>query len=459
MKFINRDKEMNLLESEWRSNEPSFAVIYGRRRIGKTRLILEFIEDKEGVYYVAEDTSEKAQISDFKEEFADFLDDDFLRETEIERWSQLFDYLEEKIDKEEKLYIAIDEFSYIVKNSQEAASALQSFWDHFLSDSNICLIVSGSIFGLMRDKVLSSSSPLYGRRTRDLLLRPLSPKHALKFLDMSFTGELETWFTVGGIPEYLKVASSFKSADSFLETEFFDIDGYFHNEPYFLLSQEFKEIRTYFSMLNAIAYGNTEASEIANFVGKDTRGIYSYLENLNRLGFIKKEVPTPKESQSGLYTISDIFFDFWFNFVHRNKEEIERESYTPDQGALNTYFGKRFEVFVRENLFRHLPMSHRFDEWGRWWYKDNEIDLVALNEDEGEVFLGECKWSENKVDEEVLRNLERTSDHLRWGEEDRKEVYGLFSKSGFTEELEDISRSRDNLELYDLKDIERLLTS
>src|SRR3989344_4666234 len=288
--FVDRENELLGLERAWKSHEASFVVLYGRRRIGKSRLIQEFLKGKKSLYFIAEDSNKKVQITEFREKIAEFFGDSFLAETEISEWGALFEYMKKIVPSDEKICIAIDEFSYLVKNDPAILSAFQKFWDMFLSKTRVCFIASGSIFGLMSEHVLSSASPLYGRRTKDFLLEPLSFKDSFLFFKMSLEDSFKTFFATAGIPEYLLKAHSYPGSKEFFEKEFFKKDGYFYREPYYLLSQEFKEIKTYFTILNAISFGNTRPAEIANFAGIKAREIYPYLENLIRLNFVKREV-------------------------------------------------------------------------------------------------------------------------------------------------------------------------
>jgi len=427
IRFVDRDYEISLLNEEWKKNGAQFVVIYGRRRIGKTALITEFTKDKDGIFYIAEDVNKKVQINDFKEKIASFFKDDLLKTLEISEWGDLFSYLEKIIPVDKKIHITIDEFSYFMKNNPPLASALQKFWDSYLSKTNTFLLVSGSIFGLMSEGILSTSSPLYGRRTRDMLLRELSFKNASKFLEMPFEEKLKTYMAVGGIPEYLLKARFYPSFKKLFEKEFTSKDGYFYREPYYLLSQEFKEIRTYFTILNAIAYGNTRPSDIANFAGIKTREIYPYLENLMRLNFIEKITPITKSGKSGIYLIKDVFFDCWFNFVHKNREFIERDQYKPSKQDVNTYFGKRFEIIVRKEFAPELVASSKI---GKWWYKDQEIDIVGLNEDKKEISFFECKWKDVSYNQslKILEELKEKAGFVKWFNKQRKEHYGVIAR-------------------------------
>ena len=456
IRFINRDYEMSLLKESWKKNVANFIVIYGRRRVGKTRIALEFMKNKEGISYTAEDTNKKVQINGLKNKIAEYFNDEFLRKTELNEWRDLFEYLKKVIPRKKRMYFIIDEFSYIVKNDESILSILQKFWDGFLSKTNVFFMISGSMFGLMSEKVLSSASPLYGRRSRDMLIRPLVFEHSSKFLKMPFDEKLKVYMCIGGVPEYLLKARGYKDGNNFLINEFLKKDGYFYREPYFLLSQEFKEIKTYFTILNAIAYGKTKPNEIANFAGIKAREIYPYFENLIRLGFVERICSILGSKKVGIYLIKDVLLDAWFNLVLVNREKIEREEIEINKNELNTYFGKRFEMFVRNELFHKLL---KFKETGKWWghYRDKEgkrkeieIDIVALNEQKKEILFAECKWKENVNAEKVLSELKEKSGFVQWNTEKRKDHYAIFAKS-FKKKIKE-----KNVHLFDLKDIEKV---
>lgn len=450
LNLINREEELDLLKKDWEHSSNSFVVVYGRRRIGKTRLIDEFLKDKNGVKYTADDTNKTVQIRELKNAIASYLNDEFLTKQNITDWTLLFSYLEKVLSKNIKFYLWIDEFSYLIKNDPSIASVLQKFIDNFLRESKIFFIISGSIFGLMKEKVLESTSPLYGRRTRDILLKQINFNDASKFLNMKFEDKLKVLLTTGGVPEYLIIASKYKDYNSFLE-EFFKPNGYFYREPYFLLSQEFKEIRTYFSILNAIAYGFTKPTEIASFVGINGREIYPYLELLISYGFVKRETSLIGNKKRGIYLIDDVFFDFWFNLVHKNRENIERNVYKSDKKEINTFLGKRFEMFIRDNFHEVLK---DYKKIGRWWHKDKEIDIVALNEEKKAILFGECKWKDKVNAEEVIAKLKEKAKFVDWNTEKRKEHYAIFARS-FLKKINEFEGKK--VYCFDLKDFERVL--
>lgn len=453
--FVGRKRELDLLEKEWQRRGGSLTVLYGRRRIGKTRLLSEFTSDKSGIFYVAEDISPHIQITRFKEKIADFTRDEVLKNLDFRDWDQLFAYFVKNLP-EGRFYLCIDEFSYLIKNDRSILGSLQRYWDSALSSSDICIVLSGSMLGLMSEMVLSYASPLYGRRTRDILLEGLPFPDARKLLDMPFEDSLKVYMVLGGVPEYLNKASEYKAHSPFLENEFFDKYGYFYREPYFIISQEFRDLNTYFSILDAVALKNTKPSEIANFAGMDTRQIYPYLENLIRLGFLERRVSLYETSKKGIYLIKDQIFDFWFNFVSANKEAIERENleFYPESETLTMYFGKKFEFLAEKDI---LPvLLPEFQRTGRWWHKTEEIDILAVNEPENKMAFLECKWrSLNKPSAEAfLKALKEKAPLVRWQNETRTEIFGLLARK--IEGKKDL-REKGYL-VFDLEDFEKALS-
>ncbi len=451
IRFIDRIEEIKVLEKDWRSKKNEFIVVFGRRRIGKTTLLNEFVKNKEGIKYTAEDVNKAVQIVQFKDIIAKYLKDDFLLKQHISDWSSLFDYLAKVLSKEKRIYIWIDELSYVIKNDSSVTSVLQKFNDEFLRESRIFFITSGSLFGLMSEKVLSSSSPLYGRRTRDILLAPIPIGFVNEFLSFHFEDLIKTFLTINGIPEYLNIASKHKAYSEFVSEEFLKPEGYFFREPVYLLAQEFKEIKTYFSIINAIAYGSSRPSGIANFVGIQAREIYPYLELLINYGFISRQTSMLGDRKRGIYYIRDNFFDFWFNIVHKNRESIEKREYKINNDELNSYLGKRFEMLIRENF---LSFFKNFEDNGKWWYKDKEIDILAVNNKEKSILFGECKWQEKVNVFEIVKMLLEKSKYIAWNNDERKESFVVFAKS-FTKKIKEFEGKK--VYCFDLKDMEDIL--
>jgi AAA+ ATPase superfamily predicted ATPase len=218
-----------------------------------------------------------------------------------------------------------------------------------------------------------------------------------------------------------------------------------------LLSQEFKEIKTYFSILNAIAYGNSKPTEIANFVGINTKEIYPYLELLIAYDFVKRETSILGDKKRGIYYINDTFFDFWFNFVQKNREKIDKREYQISKQELSEYMGKRFEIFIRENFSCFI---NNLSESGRWWHKDKEIDILGLNETKKEILFGECKWSEDADALEIVKECSAKSKYVKWNNDLRKESFAIFAKS-FKRKISEFEGKK--VFCFDLGDITKLI--
>ncbi len=452
-RFIDREEEISRLEAEWEKEKGRLIVLYGRRRIGKTRLLMEFVKTKNrrGILYIAEESSALIQINGLKEKIAEFLNDPLLRTLEIRDWEQLFGYLAKNMP-EDRFYLIIDEFSYLIRSDSRVLSVLQKLWDTKFSSSSVFIVLSGSMLGLMSEKVLSYASPLYGRRSRDILLTGLPFEYAKEFVRLPFKQALQLYLIIGGVPEYLLKASEYRNLAEFLKKEFFSKNGYFYREPYFIISQEFKELKTYFSILNALAYGYTKPTEIANFIGIETRGIYPYLENLLRLGFIDRQVSILGSPKKGIYLIKDSIFDFWFNFVFKHREEIEMGAFRLIEGEKNTYVGKKFESFVRNEIFRFL-LPFEFEKIGRWWHKGEEIDIVAVNDKRKRIAFFEVKWGRlsYREAEKLLNALRDKAKLVDWHvkAEDKQEHYGIIAES--IEGKEELRNQ--GFMVYDLEDL------
>ena len=449
IRFIDRDKELELLNEEWNSPGAKFIVLYGRRRIGKTSLLNEFCKGKKGIFHISADEYNHVQISEIRQKFSSFFNDDFLRNTDLPDWENLFLYLTRIIPPEKRFYVVLDEFTYLVKNDRSILSKLQRFWDTFLSRTNIFLVICGSDLGMMENEVLSYSSPTYGRRSRDILLPPMELKSAMKFTNMNFDDRLRLFMTVGGIPEYLTRAEKYGDYNKFIQAEFWNSQGYFYREPYYLLSQEFKDYNTYFSILNAISYGKNKPSEIANFLGVEGRKIYPYLENLIRLRFISRITPVFSSKNSGHYEISDRMVEFWFNYVYTNREFIERGTVN-ENFNFQGYFGRVFERTIKDSVF---PSIYKDCTIGTWWYKDTEIEVIGISPDKKRIIFGECKWRDNVNPAPIVEDLRKKVKVFLRNMEFESVSYRIIAKS-FSRKIED-----DNISLLDLSDLEGMLAN
>lgn len=409
--FIDREDELAHLEEEWMKPGGRLIILYGRRRIGKTRLIGEFTRDKPGVLHCAEDTAPSPQIRSLQASCAAFLNDSLLASLRINSWEQLLTYLA-RHPPATRGYLVIDEFTYLARNDPTILSALQKTWDTGLAGSPWCILLCGSMPGLMSDLALSQTSPIYGRRTRDMLIEDLLFSDAQKFLSVLPLDALKIYLSLGGVPEYLMKAGDYRTFSDFATREFFDRFGYFYREPYFILSQELREMKVYQSILQAIAYGNTTPAPIAQFCGLDSRHLYPYLESMIRLGIVERELPVLVNTKKGIYRIKDRLFDFWYTFVFPNRQSVEHNQVSIPDAHFDAYFGRQFEIFIRHEV---IPKQFPGYTIGRWWYGEEEIDIVGYDDSSSTIIFGECKWGvlTRSESRKILASLVKKSSHVR----------------------------------------------
>jgi len=447
--FVDRKDELQSLEERWKSDRAEFVVFYGRRRVGKTALIDRFIEKKNGLRLLGRLESEKNQLERFSKDVAFFFNDEYLKVNPFQNWDAFFTYLVQK-SKNERVIIAIDEFPYVIDSNKSVPSILQDYWDRYLKDSKIFLILCGSSISMMIDKVLGHKSPLYGRRTGQLKIEPFGFFDIFEFFKNYKIGELIYAYSIlGGTPAYLLEFEEKLSISENIQKNFLKKDSFLFRDAEFVLREELKEPKFYFSILRAIALGKTKMGEIINETGLEKGIVGKYLSVLSDLDMVKREVPVTEKqkhkSRKGIYVLKDNFYKFWFNFVFPNMEEIERKKNIVPKimEKIDQYTSYNFEEICKEFVWKKL----NFEKVGKWWHKENEIDIVALSGESKEILFCECKWQEKVDARKILEELKQKSKLVDWNISGRKEKFALFAKS-FKNKFKE-----KNVSFYDLKDL------
>lgn len=444
MKFYNRKTELKALE-KWRQEKGChLVVVYGKRRVGKTALCLEFAKSKPYIYYLSERLNPKLQLKKLSEEIGVFFSDSYLANYGFQDWEQMFRYLAQK---NKKLVLIIDEFPYLVESDPAIPSIFQKGWDLYLSKSNVYLILCGSSIGMMEKHTLVYQAPLYGRRSGQILVKPFSYFDLNSiFPGHTFEQKLLIYSIAGGTITYLKYFIDKKDIWEVVKTYILSKEQFLYEEVDFLLREELREPRNYFSILLSLSLGRKKLSEIINETGFEKNIAVAYLAILSQLLITKKEVPItekiPEKNRKGIYNIIDNYVAFWFQYVFRNRKLLE-EGRTNEvlkiiKTTTNFLLSKNYEEIAKEIVLKNLPKN--FSEAGRWWNKDAEIDVVGLNNETKEIIFGEAKWSEKKVGTNIYSELKKKSELVDWRKGDRGEYYILFSKSGFTEDMLNIAR-------------------
>lgn len=444
MIFYNRKEELKALNSWWKNKSSQLVILYGKRRVGKTSLALKFIENKQAVYFLADKLDIKLQLKKLSQQIGQFFKDDYVAEFGIQDWEQLFKYIAKQ---NKKMVLVIDEFPYLEEAQSGVASAFQKGWDLYLKDSPIFLILSGSSIGMMEKHILNYQAPLYGRRSGQILVKPFSFFELESiFPKLKFSQRLELFAITGGTIAYLKPFIDYQKniwagvSDLILQKEKF-----LYEEVEFILREELREPRNYFSILLAISLGKRKMSNIINETGFDKSMVSSYLSVLEKLQITKKEVPITEKnyykSKKGLYSISDPFFVFWFRYILKNRSLLEsgkkKEVLAEIKEGLLEQTSFLYEKIAREFVLKKIG---DYQKIGGWWDKNEEIDVVGINNKTKEIIFGECKWTNKKVGTNIFENLKRKTDLVDWHSKDRKEKFILFTKSGFTKNMLKLAR-------------------
>ena len=404
--FIGRAAELDLLERAFESRHSEFIPIYGRRRVGKSELILKFMTGKPGIYYLGQQSPAALQVHGFLQEAAAGLHMPLLAELRVTDWqAALLTVVEQwsAARPETKLVLALDEFQWIAASSPDILATLQQCWDrHWKGAGNVMLLLCGSYLGFMEREVLGQASPLFGRRTAQVHLQPFGYLEAARFHPRwSLTDRARAYFLVGGLPQYLLCLDESVSIAHNVRRHLLDEFAPLFHEPTFLLREELREVAPYHAILFAVASGHGPARDIAAATALSERNLYYYLQQLVDLGYLRRRYPldrrrpNPKQVR---FVMDDPLLRFWFRFVFPNMSVIR--SAGPSRAfddriapALDGWFGSCFESLCREALpliYAAEGVSASF-EVGEYWGADVQIDVVGMRDDNW-TDLGECKW-------------------------------------------------------------------
>jgi len=416
MEFIGRKKELAALEHAYQAQGSAFMPVYGRRRVGKSELIKHFIKDKQALYFLGKQAPPRLQLKEFLRNGASALNQPLLEQAWADDWQEAISLVLKQVSAGKKIVLVMDEFQWTAGACPELPSILQSFIDDdWGGRCKVFLILCGSYMGFMEKKVLGEKSPLFGRRSGQILLKPFSFLEAGKFHPhWSTTEKAKVFFICGGIPYYLKFFSQADSVDINIRKNFLNEFSALAREPEFLLREELKELKKYFGILTALSTGAVTNREMARITGIEERTLFYYLNNLIELGYIAKHYPlagskpNPKQVH---YKLQDPLLRFWFRFVYPNGSAIyqmdEKNAFMNlIKPHLEPYFGHCYEILCRDALgllYRKEGLTCSY-EIGEYWDKDVQIDIVGYRRD-GVVDIGECKWGKVSSMGRLLKEL------------------------------------------------------
>ncbi|VVB86580.1 Archaea bacterial proteins of uncharacterised function [uncultured archaeon] len=468
MKFYNRKYELAELErvSDLCGKSMHFTIISGRRRVGKTELVKKFCSDKEHYYFFIGRKKPTLLLEELSL-IAKTKINIFPTITKFDEW---LEFLLANANKETVIFF--DEFQNFKYVDESIFSDFQKIFDWYKNKLQLHIIVAGSHITLMNKIFSDSKEPLFGRATEKYVLKPLLFRDVAGMLAEIKITDIEEqikWYSIfGGIPKYYVIAEEqgLEGQDILSALKILLLRDFapLKEEAKSVLTEEFgSEHASYFSILEAVALGNSEMTTIANKSGINIKSISKYLALLAKdFGYLDYEVPVtedkPWKSKKGRYFLSDNFFKFWFRFIYRNRSDYEIGNYDAIMDKVKQDFGsligREFEKISKEFLIemdksKNLPFHST--KIGKWWHKDEEIDIVALNEDKNEILFCECKWQNlsKKASIDILNTLKTKSGAVDWHVNDRKEYFGLIAKH--VENKEQLKS--DGYLVFDLRDL------
>ncbi len=450
--FKGRDDELALLDSLWDSDQAALLILYGRRRVGKTRLLTHWRErhSEQALYWVAEPTSALDQLRSFSQALYNFAHPNTPAPLDFtySNWDQALQQVAE-MAREQRMALFVDEVTYLIDVDPSIAGTLQKAWDHWLSESNLILALAGSQMGLMQKQILSYEAPLYGRASAQINLPPLPFEVTSQFFpDYSARERVKLYSIWGGIPAYWERLDHSVSVMENVRVQLLTSNTLMQEEPRLLLQDFVNDPHNYVSIMRAIAYGAHTQNEISQHTGLSQGHISKYLSVLRDTGFVERRVPvteTLKKSRRGRYFITDPYLRFYYRFLSTYQTQLALGA---QQQAL-TYMDQHLPAYIEANTWQELCrdwllQSHAngefavsIDNVGGAWTRKHTFDVVGISRRTQTLVVGNCFWNEESapVDSAVIQDLLTATSALVPKKSDNWTVhYLVFAAGGWTDD-------------------------
>lgn len=453
--FIGRKYELNELEKLYQKSKFEFPVIYGRRRVGKSMLLREFVKGKTTIFFTAIESNSSKNLDLLSAAIWNMLMPGMTSLPSFPSFDNAFDRIAE-IAAGQKLVVVIDEYPYLAAAEKSISSLLQNYIDNRFSKTNMMLILCGSSMSFMEHQVLGYQSPLYGRRTAQFKILPFDYQEAAQFVpDYTDEEKAIVYGITGGTAKYLELIDQNLTLKENIIELFLKPNGYLYEEPYNLLKQELREPANYNAIIEAVATGASKLNEISTKTHMDTANLSACLKTLISLGIIKKESALTEENnrKKTLYSLADYMFRFWYRYIPNNafliaSGDAEAIYDTQIKPTINDFMGLIFEEMCKQYLQKqnhNNALPFKIQKMGRWWGNDSvrrreiEIDIIGINDDQRCSLFGECKFRNEMTEKAVLDELvENSMTFTKYPEK----YYMLFSKSGFSKSLDQSADER-----------------
>lgn len=412
--FLYRDKELSLLTNDFSIPNSSFNFIFGRRKVGKTTLINNYLKNKYSLYICFIEMTSIVFFKNIQVYLEKFFDKKIDKISSFEDLLSIF--TKEKLD--EKLVLVFDDFHNLLKVDKNALNTFYKFWNKELHNYNIQVIISSSICSSDKD-----DEYIYKKASNYIKLQSLNYSIIKDLLPTLDKKELMYVYSAYGTnPQYLQTYDLKKDFLLNIKEKFLTYDSFLFNEGMNILKKDLTDIATYSSILYAIALGNNKIGDIADFLNLKSTYLTRYLQKLVDIMIIKKHIPINddiKKSKFGRYEIEDNFIKFWFCYIYPNYSILQKGDLYSVISFIRSDFNKRLVKYSYKNHIFNMVSQDPYKFFGfipkkigKWWNnKDTNIDIVAY--DGKEIIFCDCKWMENEKIEQSYNILNIKSNEFK----------------------------------------------
>lgn len=463
--FVGRDFEIEQLNKLYSKTGFQFAILYGRRKIGKTSLIKEFSKDKPTLFYVPEEHNEALAFNSLK--CLIFKNFNVPSSTPINTWEDAFKVICSEA-RNKKMVLVLEEFPSLVQENPSISSIIQKVIESQMKDSQIFLILSGSSNSFIEKQLLSSKNALYGLRTAQFKIEPLDFFNSAKFFKgLSIEDKIKYYSTLGGMPQYLNQFDYSKAYDINVIDSLLNKSSYLFGEPESYLKTRLENLNTANKILSLLSRGDFNLDRLNEknfFMGEDLVTTIKKLKELSIIGWHKSVGRSEKRPWS-FYRLEDNFFRFWYRFLYKNRTLVDMGMLeylfqNKIMHDLHSHIGYVFEDICTQFLIKlnsNFELPFVFESIGSWvgynpiLNKPSQMDIVATSGDS--VLIGECKWNGTPMAVDTIEGLIEKAQTLKYN----NKYYCFFSKAGYSASAVRYSLSNKNLYLFNLEDLERLV--
>lgn len=451
--FIAREQELNLLDKLWHSEKSSLLILYGRRRVGKTRLLTHWRKRyaEHALYWVAEPTSALSQLRSFSQALYNFFKPQDAPQAPQEftyaSWEQALQQVA-IMGESRRFALLIDEFTYLIDVDAKIVGTLQKVWDHWLNRTSVMLVLSGSQMGLMQKQMLSHQAPLYGRSTAQIKLPPLPFGATQRFFPNYTAADRVAIYSIwGGIPAYWEQLDQSAPVMTNVQSQLMPVNSQMQDEPRLLLQDFVNDPYNYVGIMRAIVHGSRTQSRIATYTGLPKGHISRYISVLRETGFVTRRVPVTEvaaASRRGRYFVTDPYLRFYYHFLAAFQAKLA----IGEQADVLAEIEKSLPAFIQTSTWQELcqewllrasargELALPIEKVGGAWTRHHTFNVVGIHQGEKSMVLGSCIWRDGPADLSQIQDIiSRTSAVIpkkgKWTVH-----YVGFSAAGWSEEAQ-----------------------